>query len=122
MDKKENFRNYNWSPKAALLSFAQAAVYFILICMGTAILLHFHFFRFGMVKIIWSAIIIISFILVVRWNAKCFSWRCLKCKHEFDISAWTNFICPGGKYKYFIKCANCHKRTTAAIIDKIKNS
>lgn len=113
-------RDKDYSVKAAFLSWAQMAVYTIIAVTGTAIIIKLSLHQFIAVKIIWLIIIVASFILVVIWQTKSISYKCLKCGHKFDISAWTNFIIPGLAYKYFIKCPQCQKRTTAVLINKIK--
>ncbi|OIQ05910.1 MAG: hypothetical protein AUK59_02025 [Candidatus Altarchaeum sp. CG2_30_32_3053] len=73
---------------------------------------------------IWLILFVGSLFLLVRWHAKNFAYRCPKCGHEFEISAFIDFIsphglCKGGGWKY-LKCPKCHERSRATVIKKIK--
>ena len=90
-----NFKVRN-NIKASLLSTAQMIGYLIVMLIGTLILYKYGFLGSAAIKIFWSIIVIFTFILVVRWHAKSFSYQCIKCGHIFNISAWTDFIRPRG--------------------------
>ena len=115
-----NFKVRN-NIKASLLSIAQMVGFLVVMGTGTLILYKYGFLGSAVIKIFWSIIVIFAFILVVRWHAKSFSYQCIKCGHIFNISAWTDFLKPGGYYKFLIKCPQCHQRTKAAIVDRVKS-
>lgn len=73
---------------------------------------------------VWFIVVIGGLFLLVRWHTKNFAYRCSECGHEFEISAFTNFISlqtlgKGGGWKY-LKCPKCQKRAKAAVLKKIK--
>ena len=116
-----NNANVRNSLKASLLSLTQMIGYLIVIGVGTLILFKLRFLESANIKICWLIIVIFTFILVVKWHARSFSYQCIKCGHKFSISAWTDFITPCGSYKFLIRCPQCHQRTKAALIDRVKN-
>jgi DNA-directed RNA polymerase subunit RPC12/RpoP len=70
-----------------------------------------------------SLILAISLFLLVQWHARNFAYRCLKCGHEFEVSAFTDFISPhglsrSGGWKY-LKCPKCHRRSRVTLIKKV---
>ena len=75
---------------------------------------------------IWLILIAGSLFLLVRWHAKNFAYRCLKCGHEFEISISRDFISPHGSsegsgWKY-LKCPKCHERSRATVLRKMKRA
>jgi DNA-directed RNA polymerase subunit RPC12/RpoP len=63
-------------------------------------------------------------LLLVRWHARTFAYRCLGCCHEFEISLWADLISPHGMSKQggwkYLRCPACGRRTKASIIHKLK--
>jgi len=66
----------------------------------------------------------VGLFFLVRWHAGNFAYRCLKCSHEFEISAFVDFISPHGPDKSggwkYLKCPKCHEKSRAAVIKKAK--
>lgn len=58
--------------------------------------------------------------LLVRWHARTFAYRCAKCGHEFEVSAFVDLISPQGIDWKFLKCPDCRKRSRAAVIGKVR--
>ncbi|HDS44520.1 MAG TPA: zinc ribbon domain-containing protein [Methanomicrobia archaeon] len=74
---------------------------------------------------IWLVLVAVSLLLLLRWHAHTFAYRCANCGHEFELSAFADLISPhgpgnGGGWKY-LRCPNCHKRSRATVIRKHKN-
>jgi len=77
--------------------------------------------------IFWLILVGEGLFLLVRWHAKTFAYRCPKCRHEFEISTFTDFISPHGISKSggwkgwkYLKCPKCHERSRAIVIKKTK--
>jgi hypothetical protein len=75
---------------------------------------------------IWLILIAGGLSLLVAWHARKFAYRCPNCGHEFEISAFADFISPqgigrGGGWKY-LRCPACHRRARATVISKRDSS
>jgi DNA-directed RNA polymerase subunit RPC12/RpoP len=60
-----------------------------------------------------------SLFLFVRWHANAVAYRCPRCGHEFEISAWRDFISPHMPSVKYLKCPSCATRGWAAVRMKI---
>ena len=71
---------------------------------------------------VWLVLVVGGLFLLVRWHAKRFAYRCSKCGHEFEISAFVDFVSPqgldkSGGWKY-LRCPACHRWSRALVIEK----
>jgi DNA-directed RNA polymerase subunit RPC12/RpoP len=67
----------------------------------------------------WLAIIVSgSLFLLVRWHAGNTAYRCPACKHEFEISVFTDFVSPHVPDKKYLQCPQCGKRNWATVLMK----
>lgn len=66
-------------------------------------------------------LLIIGLFILVKWHARTFAYRCSRCGHKFEISAFVDFISPHGPgsdgWKY-LRCPKCKKMSKAIIIRK----
>jgi hypothetical protein len=73
---------------------------------------------------IWTAIVILGVLTLVKWHTDNFAYKCKNCKHEFAISIWLNLISPHGINRngawQLLKCPKCHKWSKAEIIKRNK--
>ena len=53
---------------------------------------------------------------LVQWHARVTAYRCPSCGHEFEISAWTDFITPHVPGKKYIGCPSCGKKGWAKVL------
>jgi DNA-directed RNA polymerase subunit RPC12/RpoP len=72
----------------------------------------------------WLLLVVGGILLLVRWHAAHFAYRCPQCGHEFEITTFTDLISlqgpsRGGGWKY-LKCPRCHARSRATQIKKIR--
>lgn len=63
-------------------------------------------------------------LLLFRWHAKTFGYRCGNCEEDFVISIWKDlFSMQGfnrqGSWKY-LKCPNCGQRTKARELNRVR--
>jgi DNA-directed RNA polymerase subunit RPC12/RpoP len=67
--------------------------------------------------LLWSVIGLgIPVFLLVRWHARTTAYRCATCRHEFVISAWTDFITPHIPGKKYVACPSCGVRGWAKVL------
>jgi DNA-directed RNA polymerase subunit RPC12/RpoP len=57
---------------------------------------------------------------LVRWHARTTAYRCPACRHEFAISAWTDFITPHLPGKKYVACPSCGKKGWARVLMKLE--
>jgi DNA-directed RNA polymerase subunit RPC12/RpoP len=94
------------------------ALFIAIITIGAIFLLSAYLYVW-LIILTASLILAISLFLLVQWHARNFAYRCLKCGHEFEVSAFTDFISPhglsrSGGWKY-LKCPKCHQRSKATV-------
>ncbi|MFA5867828.1 MAG: hypothetical protein WC891_07720 [Actinomycetota bacterium] len=63
-------------------------------------------------------------LLLVRWHARTFGYRCANCDEDFEISMLKDLfsfqgVNKSGSWKY-LKCPNCGQRTTARELTKVR--
>ena len=73
---------------------------------------------------VWVILVVAGLILLVRWHAGNFGYRCPRCGNEFEISAFADFTgfqglgrCGGWKR---LQCPKCHEMVMATVIRKIE--
>ncbi len=70
---------------------------------------------------VWILLPVAGLPFLVRWHHRNFGYRCAACGHEFEISAWVDFISPhgigGGGWKW-LECPGCGRRTRATVLRK----
>ncbi|RJX29321.1 MAG: hypothetical protein C4554_00805 [Dethiobacter sp.] len=102
-----------------LKTFFYVLVYIILLVAGGHFLLPLK----STGVILWMLLAIIGLILLVRWHARCFSYRCSDCGHIFHISPLGDFLSlqgvTRGGWKY-LRCPHCRKKIKAQVISKGK--
>jgi DNA-directed RNA polymerase subunit RPC12/RpoP len=93
------------------------ALYIITISVGAFLLMP----RGVAGALAWAAVVIGGAFLLVRWHAETTAYRCRNCRHEFEISVFTDAISPhgpgGGGWKY-LRCPRCGQRTRTEILLK----
>lgn len=114
--QKEHRAQYKETKKE---DWIKTAIYLILslaaIIIGATFLMPTYFW-------LWLILVGGCLFLLVRWHARNFAYRCLKCGHEFEISAFTDFISPHGPGKRggwkYLRCPKCHQSSRATVIRK----
>jgi DNA-directed RNA polymerase subunit RPC12/RpoP len=75
--------------------------------------------------ILWMLLAFIGLFLLVRWHARCFSYRCTDCGHIFHVSPLKDFFSlqgvTRGGWKY-LKCPQCRKKIKAQVISEEKEN
>jgi DNA-directed RNA polymerase subunit RPC12/RpoP len=75
---------------------------------------------------LWLLLVAGGLVLLVRWHARRFAYRCGHCGHEFEISAWTDLASPQGIGKEggwkLLRCPRCGERSRAVVIKKAADS
>lgn len=72
--------------------------------------------------VVWIALVVVGLLLLVRWHARTFAYRCGHCDNEFQVSPWTDFVSPHwptreGGWKW-LRCPRCGRRTRATIVTR----
>jgi DNA-directed RNA polymerase subunit RPC12/RpoP len=87
-----------------------------LLIVGAALLLRAYAY-------LWLLLVVGGLVLLVRWHARRFAYRCPACGHEFEISPWTDLISPHGVSRRggwkLLKCPHCGKRARAVVLGKV---
>jgi DNA-directed RNA polymerase subunit RPC12/RpoP len=73
--------------------------------------------------ILWLALIGVVLVLLVSWHTKMYAYKCKRCRWEFEISPFTNFVSPqgfdkNGAWKY-LKCPRCDQLEHAEVFKKV---
>ena len=116
-DRMTQFKYQEVTKKDWARKIIYIAVFTIIIAMGAIFLLSKFLY-------LWLILVAISLFLLVRWHAKNTAYRCSKCRHEFEISTFKDFISPHGPSKSggwkYLKCPKCHERSKATVLRKTK--
>lgn len=69
--------------------------------------------------LLWTVTgVLIPMYFLVRWHARSTAYRCPSCGHEFEISAWTDFITPHVPGRKYVGCPSCGKKGWAKVLMK----
>jgi DNA-directed RNA polymerase subunit RPC12/RpoP len=105
----------DWVKTIALISLAISAI-----AVGAIFLMLAYWY-------IWLLIVALIVLLLVRWHAKTYGYRCTKCGEEFGVSLLTELVSPHGisiskeghSYGwYYLKCPKCGQSSKAIVIKK----
>lgn len=72
------------------------------------------------------AITVIGLVLLVRWHARAFAYRCPHCGHVFTIPAWLDVVSPHGVSRRdghwvgwkLLRCPRCRRWSRAATVSR----
>jgi DNA-directed RNA polymerase subunit RPC12/RpoP len=57
-------------------------------------------------------------LLLIRWHAANFAYRCPVCENEFEISTFKDLISPHRPATKYLRCPNCGARDWASVLKK----
>ena len=92
---------------------------FIVICIFSAFYI---LEKYGIVHFL--VILIISFIILVKWHSSTRGFKCANCGHEFSISFWRDLPTASSIpfMKKMLKCPSCqHKDYASEVVRKISD-
>jgi uncharacterized membrane protein len=75
---------------------------------------------------LWPVVFLVPLGWIILWHTLSFAYRCLNCRHTFEISFWHNMLTPhspdgrGGGWKY-VRCPHCKDWTKAEVLRIVKH-
>ncbi len=94
------------------------ALFVALLILGAILLLPTYYY-------LWLLLLVAGLLLLVRWHARGFAYRCPGCGHEFEISAWTDLTSPHGADREggwkLLTCPRCRQRSRARGVKKVSD-
>jgi len=72
--------------------------------------------------IVYGIVVLGGLFLLVSWHARTFAYRCVGCRHVFEIPVWKDLVSPHGVDKEggwkYLRCPSCGRWMKARIIPK----
>jgi predicted RNA-binding Zn-ribbon protein involved in translation (DUF1610 family) len=66
--------------------------------------------------IIWGAVLLIIIGMLVQMRTRFSIYVCPRCRYQFRLTSFREFIFPQVMYRKIVRCPNCRKIVAAGII------